>query len=112
MAEPNTEKSSFPIVAQMHGTMFLRAQAAALRPRPLRLHQDLGGGHCVAHDHEGTPVDQSGGKFLGDVWGHVVAPRAWTLGEAANRGGLTGCVVLRPPEPKAAPRHGHQLARS
>src|SRR3979490_2865265 len=72
----------------------------------------ISGRHCVAHDHEGTPVDQSGGKFLGDVWGHVVAPRAWTLGEAANRGGLTGCVVLRPPEPKAAPRHGHQLARS
>src|ERR1700738_2158688 len=72
----------------------------------------ISGRHCVALDHEGTPVDQPGGKFLGGVWGHVVAPRAWTLGEAANRGGLTGCVVLRPPEPKAAPRHGHQLARS
>jgi hypothetical protein len=53
------------------------------------------------------PVDQPGGKFLGDVWGHVVAPRAWSLREAADRGGLIGCVVLRPPEPKAAPRHGH-----
>src|SRR3982075_3294292 len=72
----------------------------------------ISGRHWVAHDHERTPVDQPDGKFLGDVWGHVVAPRAWTLGEAANRGGLTGCVVLRPPEPKAAPRHGHQLARS
>src|ERR1700722_12929075 len=72
----------------------------------------ISGWHCVAHDHEGTPVDQPGRKFLGDVWDHVVAPRAWTLGDAANRGGLTGCVVLRPPEPKAAPRHGHQLARS
>src|ERR1700675_2134801 len=65
----------------------------------------ISGRHRVAHDHEGTPVNQSGGRFLGDEWGHVVAPRAWTLGEAANRGGLTGCVVLRPPEPKAAPRH-------
>src|SRR5882762_5904978 len=37
--------------------------------------------HRVAHDHEGTPVDQPGGKFLGDVWGHVVAPRVWTLGD-------------------------------
>jgi hypothetical protein len=33
--------------------------------------------HRVAHDHEGTPVDQPGGKFLGGVWGHVVAPRVW-----------------------------------
>src|SRR5450631_4525988 len=30
--------------------------------------------HRVAHDHEGTPVDL-GGKFLGDVWGHALAPR-------------------------------------
>ena len=27
----------------------------------------ISGRHCVAHDHEGTPVDQPGGKFLGDV---------------------------------------------
>src|SRR6202023_2386563 len=40
----------------------------------------ISGRHRVAHDHEGTPVDQPGGKFLGDVWGHVVAPRVWTLG--------------------------------
>src|SRR6202158_1868351 len=72
----------------------------------------ISGRHCVAHDHEGTPVDQPREKFLGDVWGHVVAPRAWIPGEAANSGGLTGGVVLRPPEPKAAPRHGRQLARS
>src|SRR3982074_2772276 len=39
----------------------------------------ISGRHCVAHDYEGTPVDQPGGKFPGDVWGHVVAPRAWTL---------------------------------
>ena len=31
--------------------------------------------HRVAHDHEGTPVDQPGGKFLRDVLLHVVAPR-------------------------------------
>src|SRR6478672_12600346 len=37
--------------------------------------------HRVAHDHERTRVDQLGGKFLGDVWGHVVAPRVWTLGD-------------------------------
>src|SRR5882757_4853958 len=37
--------------------------------------------HRVTHDHDGTPVDQAGGKFLGDVWGHVVAPRVWTLGD-------------------------------
>src|ERR1700738_5706229 len=41
----------------------------------------MSGRHCVAYDHEGTPVDQPGGKFLGDVWGHVVAPRVWTLGD-------------------------------
>src|ERR1700681_1989755 len=39
----------------------------------------ISGRHRVAHDHEGTPVDQPGGKFLGDVWGHVVAPRACFL---------------------------------
>ena len=39
------------------------------------------GRHRVAHDHAGTPVDEPGGKFLGDVWGHVVATRAWTLGD-------------------------------
>src|ERR1700682_1749018 len=33
----------------------------------------ISGRHRVAHDHEGTPVDQPGGKFIGDVWGHVVA---------------------------------------
>ena len=76
--------------------------ASRIRPRP----------PAASASSVWTPVDQPGGKFLGDVWGHVVAPRAWTLGEAANRGGLIGCVVLRPPEPKAAPRHGHQLARS
>ena len=32
------------------------------------------GRHRVAHDREGTPVDP-GKKLLGDVWGHVVAPR-------------------------------------
>src|SRR6266852_6440944 len=41
----------------------------------------ISGRHRVAHDHEGTPVDQPGGKFLGDVWGHVVAARVWTLGD-------------------------------
>jgi hypothetical protein len=39
----------------------------------------ISGRHCVAHAHEGTPIDQPGGKFLGDMWGHVVAPRVWTL---------------------------------
>src|SRR4051812_4860830 len=37
----------------------------------------ISGRHRAAHDHEGTPVDQPGGKFLGDVWGHVVAPWVW-----------------------------------
>src|SRR6266403_2245298 len=45
----------------------------------------ISGRHCVARDHEGSPVEP-GGKFLGDVWGHVVAPRAWTLGEARQHG--------------------------
>src|ERR1700736_6910008 len=40
----------------------------------------ISGGRRVAHDHEGTPVNQPGGRFLGDVWCHVVAPRVWTLG--------------------------------
>ena len=30
----------------------------------------ISGRHRVAHDHEGTPVYQPGGKFFGDVWGH------------------------------------------
>jgi hypothetical protein len=34
----------------------------------------ISGRHRVAHDHEGTPVDQPSGKVLGDVWGHVVPP--------------------------------------
>jgi hypothetical protein len=37
--------------------------------------------HRVAHDHEGTPVDQPVGKFVGDVLLRVVAPRAWTPGD-------------------------------
>src|SRR3984893_1433047 len=41
----------------------------------------ISGRQRVAHDHEGTPVDQPGGKCLGCVWGHVVAPRVWTLGD-------------------------------
>src|SRR5918994_5272941 len=41
----------------------------------------ISGRHRVAQDHEGTPVDEPAGKFLGDVWGHVVAPRVWTLGD-------------------------------
>src|ERR1700738_2570290 len=69
----------------------------------------ISGRHCVAHDHEGTPVDQPGGEFLGDVWGHVVAPRAWTLGEAANRGvpyRMRSSATAR--AESCAPRHGHQ----
>src|SRR6266852_2008034 len=50
----------------------------------------ISGRHRVAHDHEGTPVAQPGGKFLGDVWGHVVAPRVWTLGD------FTPSAVIRP----------------
>jgi hypothetical protein len=49
-----------------------------LRLRPLRLHQDLGAALCCPRSRR-TPVDQPDGKFPGDVWGHVVAPRAWTL---------------------------------
>jgi hypothetical protein len=41
----------------------------------------ISGRHRVAHDHEGTPP---GGKFFGDVWGHVVAPLAPTGGEHAR----------------------------
>jgi hypothetical protein len=39
-------------------------------------------------DHEGSPGDQPDGKFLGDVWGHVVAPRAWTWGRAPTEAAL------------------------
>src|SRR5260370_7344510 len=49
----------------------------------------ISGRHRVAHDHEGTPVDQPGGKFLGDVWGHAVAPLGWT------RGAFTPSAVIR-----------------
>src|SRR6516164_4872848 len=33
----------------------------------------ISGRHRVAHDRKGAPVDP-GGKFLGEVWGHVAAP--------------------------------------
>ena len=65
-----------------------RARSAVRRRGPrlivlivLFLFMRIPGRHRVAHDHEGTPVDQPGGKFLRDVWGHVVAPRVWTLGD-------------------------------
>ena len=63
-----------------------RARPAAGRRGPLRplvlfVLIRISGRHRVAHDHEGTPVDQPGEKFLGDVWGHVAAPRVWTLGD-------------------------------
>src|SRR5215204_1456271 len=35
----------------------------------------ISGRYRIARDHEGTPVDQPAENFLGDVWGHVVAPR-------------------------------------
>src|SRR5512142_2622135 len=41
----------------------------------------ISGRHRVTRDHEGTPVDRPGGKFLGDVLGHGIAPRLWTLGD-------------------------------
>jgi len=48
-----------------------RSSSSSSSSSSSRRHQDLGR-HRVA---QGTPVDQPGGKFLGDVWGHVVAPR-------------------------------------
>ena len=44
----------------------------------------ISGRHRVAHDHEGTSVDQLGGKFLGDVFASCccssgVDPRYFTL---------------------------------
>src|ERR1700692_1035479 len=50
----------------------------------------ISGRHCVAHDQEGPPVDQPGGKFLADVWGHVVAPSGVDASEA-KLGALGKC---------------------
>ena len=59
----------------------VRPRCRALRRR-LRLHlHRISGRHRIADDHEGTSVDQLGGKFLGDGLLHVVAPRVWTLGD-------------------------------
>jgi hypothetical protein len=60
------------------------------------------------------PVHKKGNALSGDLSKEPVPSQQPTfeLKEAANTGGITECVVLRPPEPKAAPRHGHQLARS
>src|ERR1700732_4309912 len=69
----------------------------------------ISGRHRVAHDHEGTPVNQPGGRFLGDVWCHVVAPRVWTLGDFTpsaliSAGGLA-------PNPFSGHASGGQLRR-
>ena len=56
-----------------------RGPLPLLPPRPHRSSGSRGG--TGAHDHKGTPVDQPGGKFLGDVLRHVVAPRVRTLGD-------------------------------
>ncbi len=56
----------------------------------------ISGRHRVAHDHEGTPVDQPGGKFLGDVWGHVNS-----LNQADR---LLAVFLFGRPLPCAAPR--------
>src|SRR5215210_443121 len=34
----------------------------------------ISGRHRVANDYEGAPVNQPGGQFLGNVWGHAIAP--------------------------------------
>src|SRR4051794_40471128 len=52
------------------------------------------GRHRVAHDHERTPVDQPSGKVLGDVLGHVAAPRMCPL-EDFTRGSPTGRICGR-----------------
>jgi hypothetical protein len=52
----------------------------ALQLSPLRHFATISGRHRVAHNHEGTPVDKSGGKSPLDALLHVVAPRVWALG--------------------------------
>jgi hypothetical protein len=44
----------------------------------------VSGRHRVAHDHEGTPVDRLGGKFLGDARCHVVAPPTHDIIESSR----------------------------
>src|SRR3984885_4633882 len=56
----------------------------------------ISGRHFVAHADEGTPVDQPGGKFLGDVWGHVVAPRVWPPREFYPFSCHSACKFLTP----------------
>jgi hypothetical protein len=57
----------------------------------------ISGRHRVARDHEWTPVDQPSGKFLGDAWGHVVAPPKQASPKQSRRvsGGLgQHCIQL------------------
>ena len=61
----------------------------------------ISGRHRVAHDHEGTPVYQPGGKFFGDVWGHVVAPLAPTGGEHARVSFALPPAPLKPQHEKS-----------
>jgi hypothetical protein len=63
-----------------------RARSAVRRcdprpPRRLRPRQDDLGA-ASDHNYEGIPVDQAGGKFHGDAWGHVVAPTRQGIIEA------------------------------
>jgi hypothetical protein len=53
----------------------------------------ISGRHRIAHDHEGTSVDQLDGKS-GDVLLHVVAPRVWTLFSLAGKDISFGQVLL------------------
>ena len=61
----------------------------------------ISGRHRVAHDHEGTPVYQPGGKFFGDVWSHVVAPLARTGGEHARVSFALPLAPLKPQHEKS-----------
>ena len=46
----------------------------ALQLSPLRHFATIPGRHRVAQDHQGSAVDQPDRIFLGNAWGHVVAP--------------------------------------
>src|SRR3982074_2045360 len=82
LAMPNSKSISLVFVRLAHDRRFVGAVVFLfLFVLVLFVFSRISGRHRVAHDHEGTPVDQPGGKFLGDVWGHVVAPLVWTIGD-------------------------------
>src|SRR6516165_3169858 len=76
-----TSKASCLVLVRLaHDRRFVGAVLSVLFFFVLVAFIRISGRHPVVHDREGATVDP-GGKFLGDVWGHVIAPQVWSLGD-------------------------------